>query len=112
VPDGRAFRGARRAETVSGCTRRSGVRSARLPEREATRGRVSAALTSGSRETHGWAIRPDEEEPVEWRRLGTGRLVVGEHRQKGLPGAHLVAELLGHDSSDLSDVPEVMHYPG
>jgi hypothetical protein len=46
------------------------------------------------------------------RRLGTGRLVVGEHRQKGLPGAHLVAELLGHDSSDLSEVPEVMHYPG
>src|SRR5258708_16398594 len=38
--------------------------------------------------------------------------MIGEHRQEGLPGAHLVAELLGHDSSDLSEVPEVMHDPG
>ena len=38
--------------------------------------------------------------------------MVGEHRQKDLPRAHLVAELFGHDSSDLSEVPEVMHDPG
>ena len=38
--------------------------------------------------------------------------MVGEHRQKALPGSHLVAELFGHDSSDLSKVPEVMHDPG
>src|SRR3954469_12140984 len=44
--------------------------------------------------------------------LGPWRLMVGEHRQEGLPGSHLVAELLGHDPGDLSDVPEVMHYPG
>lgn len=38
--------------------------------------------------------------------------MVGEHRQEGLPGAHLGAELLSHDASDLSDVPEVVHDPG
>jgi hypothetical protein len=44
--------------------------------------------------------------------LGAGRLMVGEHRQKGLPRAHFLAELLGHNPSDLSEVREVMHDPG
>jgi hypothetical protein len=49
--------------------------------------------------------------PTVQRRLGTGRLVIGQHRQEGHPGAHLMTKLLGHYSSDLSEVPEVMHYP-